>query len=223
MAQLQQISKPFCPYGCNSLAWRQIGHVCIWALLYSCGRYSGVGFEKVYLLAKVELDLASSQGSEFKIDSDIPGNALALRVSVFVPVTPRRIYQHRLPYTLQGKLFRFTYQPGGGQTYLYGVRVWARELPGGAWTWYPLPVVPTPNEWSSVKLEIPNTGDWTSVKIEIPAAGEWTSAKLGIPGTPDDWNGVKLEIPETGSWTEMKLPIKPTSPVPDWITLEVDQ
>lgn len=183
-----------------------------------------MGFEKVYLAAKVELDVSSTEGAEFKIDTDIPGGLLAFRVSVHVPVMQRRILQQRLPYTLQGKLFRFTYNPGTGKTYLFGVRLWARELPTGAWGWIPLPVVPTPNEWQSAHIEIPPTGDWTAVKLEVPPTSDaYQEAALSIAATPDDWRSVPLQIPPTPDlFSEMGLPIKPTPPLPDWMRLEVD-
>jgi hypothetical protein len=171
-----------------------------------------VAFEKIYLIAKIEIDLQSAVAGAFGILSDTPGNAIAPRVTVTTPICGRRVVQKRLPYFVQGHLFTFTWLPVLGPGRLYGVRVWARELPTGAWQWYALPVVSTPNEWASARLQIPETPDgWTAARLEVPpSAAEWSSVALRMPATPDEWGN-------------MALPIRPTPPVPEWVTLEVDQ
>ena len=170
-----------------------------------------MAFEKIYLVAKIEADIQTTAAGAITVQSDIPGNALLPRASVTVPVCARRVVAKRLPYNLQGKLFSFSFYAPGGTSRLYGMRVWARELPTGTWQWYALPVVDTPDGWSSVKIEIPQTGDWSSVRMDIPS-------------TPEEWRGMKIEIPATSeAWGETSMPIKPTPPVPDWVSLEIDR
>lgn len=170
-----------------------------------------MAFEHIFLLGKIEIDVIATAAGTITIQTDIPGNALADRGTVTVGISTRRVVQKRLPYNFQGHLFKFTYAPGAGQSRLYGVRVWARELPAGQWQWYPLPVVPTPDGWSSVKLPIPATSE------------EWSTAKLPIPPTQEEFQTVRIPIPETSEqWSSVSLPIAPTPPVPSWISLDID-
>lgn len=169
--------------------------------------------EKVKLFSKIEIEvLAPYYGGTFSILTDLPGNAMAQRFSF--PVTPgaaRRPVTSRLPYNTQGHLLQVSFTPGVGQATLYRARVWARELPGGQWQWYALPVIETPIEYSPAPLPIPVTPE------------EWSSNALPIAATPEEWSAGALPIPPTpDEWTPAALPIKATPPVPDWVELEVD-
>jgi hypothetical protein len=169
-----------------------------------------MAFEHVFLLGKLEIDVVATASGTVTIQTDLPGNALADRGTVTVGVAGRRVVQKRLPYNFIGHLFKFTYAPGSGTSRLYGMRVWARELPGGQWQWYPL-LVPTADGWTAVKLPIPETAEaWSSVKLPVAVTSEdWSTVRLPIPGTPEEFSAVNL-------------PIKPTPDVPEWRPLEVD-
>jgi len=185
-----------------------------------------MAFEHIFLLGKLELDVIATAAGTITIQTDIPDNAMTDRGTVAVGISTRRVVQKRLPGHFQGHLFQFTYAPGNGTSRLYGMRLWARELPNGRWGWHALPVVPTPQEWSAVALEIPPTPDsWASVRLEFaPTPEGWSGVALSIPPTPEDWSTVRLNIPPTpDGWSEVRLPIKPTPPVPEWFSLEVDR
>ena len=173
-----------------------------------------MGFPNLHILGKVELDVTATAQGSLIIQSDIPGGTMADRVTIPVLPTPRGIVQHRLPYTLQGHLFLFKYSPGPGTAHLYGVRVWARELPNAPWQWYKLPVLETSvaaDAWVSIKLDMPPSPDaYSSFHIEIPPTGEWTGMKLMIEATPNDWR-------------DFKLPLRETPPLPGWVSLQVDE
>lgn len=142
-----------------------------------------MAFNHVYKLGKVEIDMAATSTGTLKIHSDLPGNAIAERYTVNTPVCSRRTVAHRLPYALIGHLFNFVFA-STGITRLYGIRVWARELPYGVWQWYSLPVVPTADGWSTSKLLIPPTPDFFS------------EYKLPIKRTPPVANWVELAVDE---------------------------
>jgi hypothetical protein len=156
-----------------------------------------VASEKLKLYSKIELEVAASAQGTFVISTDLPGNAMAQRHSFPVPSGTRRTVTSRIPYNAQGHLIQAYYSPGSGQSTLYRVRVWARELPGGQWSWYPLPVIETPVEYSPMSLPIPAT----------PEA--WSPSGLPIPATTEEWHSAAF-------------PIKPTPAVPDWTELEMD-
>ena len=170
-----------------------------------------MAFEKVHLVGKIECDVEASAAGTVTIQSDIPGNAMADRGTVAIPVCTRRVVAKRLPYQLQGHLFKFSYAPGLGQSKLYGVRVWARELPTGVWQWYKLPVVDTANEWSAIEIPIPETPE------------HWGEVRIPIPPTDEDWTGIPIDFPGTPeNWSELALPIKPTPLMPEWVSLRID-
>ena len=156
-----------------------------------------MAFEKVHLLGKVELDIVASAGGTLTIQTDIPGEAMADRGTVTIPTCTRRVVRSRLPYNFHGHLFQFKVT-ATGTVRLYGVRVWARELPGGQWQWYPLPVPETSEAWSAFKLLVP------------PTAEDWSDVRVPIPGTAEEFSAVHL-------------PIKPTPDVPSWAALELDR
>jgi hypothetical protein len=184
-----------------------------------------VEFAKVALFSKVEVDVAASASGTLTIATDLPGTAMAIRCTLTVPATTRRPVGFRLPYSTLGHLVKATYNPGTGQSTLFGARIWARALPDGVWQWYPLPVVETPNEFSPQALPIPVTPEeWTGTALPIPATpNEFSPQALPIPATPEEWTGAALPIPATPEeWTGAVLPVIPTPSIPDWVDLEVD-
>jgi len=200
-----------------------------------------VASEKLKLFSKIELELQASAQGTFSILTDLPGYAMAQRFSFAVPASgTRRPVTSRLPYNLQGHLVQAKYTPGTGQSSLYRVRIWGRELPGGQWQWYelpavetpvefrpaPLPVPPTPEEWQAASLPIPATAEeWKAEALPIPPTSEeWRPAPLPIPPTSEEWKAEALPIPPTGEeWHVVSLPVKPTPEIPDWSDLEVDK
>lgn len=172
-----------------------------------------MAFEKVKLFSKIEVELASTVTGTFRVLTDVPGNTMAQRgLNINTPVATRRVISSRLPYNTQGHLIQASLIPNfGGAITLYGVRVWGRELPGGEWQWYPLPVIDTPIEFSAAQIPIP------------PTPEEWGGSSLPIPPTPEGWSSAALPIPPTPEgWSAAELPIKPTPAVPEWADLEVD-
>lgn len=170
-----------------------------------------MGAEAIKLFGKIEVDIAASATGTFSILTDVPGYALAQRFSFTVPVTTRRPVAARIPFNTAGHLLQATYS-SGGQSVLYGARIWARELPGGPWRWYVLPVIETPAEYHPMDLPIPRTPE------------EWRSSGLPIPETSEEWRSTALPIPETPeAWGAMKLPVKETPVVPEWSDLEIDR
>jgi hypothetical protein len=170
--------------------------------------------EKVKLLGAIELEYSATTAGTFVISSDLPGNAIAQRgSSMTTPATAtRRQIRFRVLGAVKGHLFQFQWSPGIGTGRLYRARVWARELPGGPWGWYPLPVPETPDEWSTLKLPIPVSPE------------EWSAIALPIPESPQAWSAVSLPIPPTPEeWGSVQLPVRATPVVPDWVSVEIDR
>lgn len=158
-----------------------------------------MAFERVKLFGIIELDVEATAAGTLKLYTNLPGTALALRATLTVPITSRRPVRFRLSGAVKGHLLQVSYDPGAaGVSRLYGARVWARELPEGRWGWYSLPVVPTPDQFVTMRLPVP------------PTPEEWRQVQIPIPPTPEQW-------------TRVELPVKPTPLVPDWVELEMDQ
>jgi len=185
-----------------------------------------MAFEKVKLFGKIEVDIAASSVGTFALLTDVPGYAMAQRFTFSVPITTRRPVVSRVPNNTVGHLLKVSYTPGSGQAVIYGARIWARELPGGQWQWYPLPVVETPVEFTAMDLPIPRTPEeFSPARLPIQSTPEeWASAVLPIPPTPEEYSAAPLPIPQTPeAWSSISLPVKPTPVVPDWADMEIDQ
>jgi hypothetical protein len=170
-----------------------------------------MGFERVAIFGLIDLHLDSTSTGTLTLKTDLPGNDMAVRETAAIPATGRRVLRFRLQGTTKGRLYSVKAAPvNGGVIRLYGARIWARVLPGPGWAWYEIPVPPTSEEWTPVKLPIPPMGDWAAAKLPIPEVGDWSAVKLPIPPTPEEW-------------TPEKLPIKPTPANPEWVSLEIDQ
>lgn len=185
-----------------------------------------MAFEKIKLFGKIEFELSNSVTDALVLLTDMPGNAMAARVTLAVAAQGRSIYRSRLPYNMQGHLIQLQYTPGAGQTTLYAARVWGRELPDGEWQWFDLPVVATPTEYSPMELPIPPTSnEWTAAALPIPPTSDaYTPANLPIPPTPDEYTPANLPIPRTpDEYTPIGLPIKPTAPVGQWSDVGMSQ
>ena len=147
----------------------------------------------------VELDVDCTSPGTLGVYTDVPEDQIDLRSTITIPITiTRRRVRGNLPYNVQGFHIQLKYSPGSGTARLYGCRVWARVLPLGRWDWYPLPVVITPDDYSTVPLPIP------------PSPEEYRVVQLPIPPTSDDYR-------------MFPLPIKGTPPVPDWVALPIDE
>ena len=203
--------------------------------------------EKLKLFSKIEIEIISNVAGTLAILTDAPGNAMAQRFSFATPASSadgngnclRRTVTSRLPYNTQGHLIQAKLTPGSGQTSLYRARVWGRELPGGQWEWFALPVIETPVEFAPAALPIPPTAEewrpealpvpptaeeWRPEALPVPpTAEEWRPEALPIPPTAEEWRPEALPIPPTAEeWRPSALPVKATPDVPDWAELEVD-
>lgn len=170
-----------------------------------------MGFERVAIFGLIDVDLESTGTGTLTLSTDLPGIALAARETKAIPATSRRSMRFRLQGTTKGHLYTLRIVPAPGCLMrLYGARIWARVLPGGAWQWYPVPMIETPAEFTPVKLPIPPTGEWEPVKLPVPP-------------TPEEWSPVKLPIPPTPQeFSPVPLPIKPTPANPEWVNIEID-
>ena len=187
--------------------------------------------ERVAIFGLIDIDLESTGQSVVRLSTDLPATSTpavgplpagwAVRETKAIAATGRRVVRLRLQGTTKGRLYIFTLSGITGVTRLYGAKIWARVLPSPSWDWYTVPVPPTSEEWTAVKLEIPPTSDWGPAKLPIAETGDWTPAKLAIAET-GDWTPAKLSIPETSDWIPAKLPIAPTPQNPEWVNLEID-
>ena len=156
-----------------------------------------MGFESVYLLAMIEVDCYNVAGATLALATDRPA-PFATRETRTIPTnTSRRAERIRLAGTSKGKLIKPAVTPAG-VFYLYGMRVWARELPTGQWTWYQIPLIETPSEWMPVKWPIP------------PTPEEYIPVKWPIPATPDEYVPVK--------W-----PVDPSRTTYEWVNVQMDE
>jgi hypothetical protein len=184
-----------------------------------------VGAETVKIFATLELDLDATAPGSVSLLTDLPGTAMALRYTALVPATARRPVRFRLAGITKGHLLQLLYLPGAGASHVYGARVYARELPAGAWQWYDLRVPATPDVFTAVPLPIPPTEqDWKPVPLPVPPTPqEWTATPLPVPAI-GDWKPVPLPIPPTEqNWQAVALPFQKTPPLPDWVEIPVDE
>jgi hypothetical protein len=185
-----------------------------------------MAFEKIKLFGKIEFELSCTATDTLALLTDVPGPVMAQRVALSVAPQARGVYHSRLPYNMQGHLIQLRYTPGVGQTTLYGARVWARELPGGQWDWFELPVVGTPTEYSPAALPIPGTPDeFSAAALPIPGtADEYSAGALPIPPTPDEFQSGNLPIPGTpDEFSAAALPVKATPAIGEWADVDVDK
>jgi len=200
-----------------------------------------MGFEKSHLFGKIEVELLSNCTGTLALSTDLPGNAMAQRFSFTTPISStRRPVPSRLPGNMQGHLISAKFTPGAGQTELYGMRVWCRELPDGQWGWFPLPLIETPAEYSPIAIPIePTPQSFSPVPIPIEATAQgFTPVPIPIEPTPESFSPVAIPVeatPETfspmkipveptpESFSAMPLPVKATPPVPVWVPVPVDE
>jgi hypothetical protein len=174
-----------------------------------------VGFEKAHLFGKIEVDVRATSPGTFALSTDVPGVAgMVERFSFRIPVTSRRTLRSRLPGAMVGHLVSAVYTPDTlGQSELYGVRAWVRELPAGQWYWFPLPVVETPAEFSKMTLPVePTAAEFSKMTLPVEPTGEsFTQMQLPVPATPVDFSKMTLPVePTAAEFSKMTLPVEPT-------------
>ncbi len=156
-----------------------------------------MGFERVALFGLVDVEMESTGTGTLTLSTDLPGTALAVRETKAIAATSRRPVRFRLQGTTKGHIYTLRIVPVSGCVMrLYKARIWARLLPGPAWDWYAVPLPPTSEEWSEVKLPIPPFGQWEAKALPIPPMSDWEGKAL---------------------------PIKPTPPNPEWVRIPVDE
>jgi hypothetical protein len=187
-----------------------------------------MGFEKTHLFGKVEVDItATTPTGTLTFYTDLPGNAMAPRFSLTIPICTRRVVSSRLPGNMQGHLISATYTPSAtSKSELYGVRVWARELPDGQWGWFPLPVIETPVEYQAVRIPVePTPESFSPVQIPVePTPLEFARLAFPVEPTPESFSTVRIPVePTPEGYSMITLPVKPTPPVPQWVSVPVDE
>lgn len=165
-----------------------------------------MGFEKSHIFGKVEVDIRTSVAGTIVFQTETPGGVLLQRFSMPIPITNgRTVLRSRLPGIMQGHYVRSTGTPGNpGIWELYGVRIWARELPTGQWAWTPLPVMDTPVEFQQLIILADST---------ISQEGEvaFSELKLPVEETPVEYQ--KLEVPLVDTpvlYDKLEIPVEPT-------------
>ena len=138
-----------------------------------------MGFEAVTLIREVQIDCDAPSQATLKIYSDIPSNIIALRVTKTISVTTgRQTPSFMCPGNIRGRLWKWEITPNG-LFRLYKMRVWARQLPGGTWGWYEIPVTATPETFTAIPLPIPNTPDeFVALRLPVEPSAEtagWTA------------------------------------------------
>jgi len=164
--------------------------------------------EAVTIFGALDVEYESTLGGQLTFQTDLPGNAMAVREEFGIVAASWRVVRFRMRPTTRGHLYNLKIVPYFGSIMrIYNARIWARTLPGTQWQWYAVPLPPT-TEWAPVKMEIPPMGEWAPVKMDI---------------TPiTDWNPVKMAIPPTTDWNPRPMAIKPTPPNPEWVDVQVD-
>src|SRR4051812_6041216 len=118
--------------------------------------------ETVKVIAAIEMEYSATAAGSLAVLGDLPGNAMAARgAAISVPASPTR-RTLRVRHVMPTHLLQLSYT-SPGVTRLYQVRIWARELPKGAWGWYSVYVVDTPDAFTAVPLPIPATSqEWAA-------------------------------------------------------------
>ena len=187
-----------------------------------------MGFERSHIFGKIEVEIRATGTGTFALSTDVPGAGMVQRFSFPIPITGRRVVRSRLPGAMVGHLVSATYTPdAGGQSEIYGARVWVRELPAGAWYWFPLPVVetpvlfqpiqipvePTPAEFARLALPVePTPESWSAAQIPVePTPAEFARLALPVEPTPESWSAAQIPVePTPATFTEMRFPVPST-------------
>jgi hypothetical protein len=171
----------------------------------------------VTLFKLVEVLIDSPAGCTLQFFTDMPGDALTVRVTDTIAATAGR-HPHRmvLPGFVKGKLYQMKITPTGGVGMsIYSAKVYARPLgpPPAPWAWYSVPgIFATQDDWTAMKLPIEQTSD------------QYQALKLPVEVTPEEYTALKLPIdPTSETYSSMALPVKPTPVVPEWVSVQVDQ
>ncbi len=171
-------------------------------------------FEILHLLKTIELDGYWDGTATFTLGTDLPGDAMAIRLTKSFTYTGRRTVTLKGPGSTRLKLLQATLS-GTQAMKLFGARVLARPLgqPGAqTWEWYSLPVRVTPDLYSAASLPIRPTQEGFAVaSLPIRETSEaFSAARLPIRATPDEWS-------------EGALPLPQVSPIPRWVDIPVDR
>jgi hypothetical protein len=188
-----------------------------------------MGFEKSHIFGKVEVDIRTTVAGTIVFQTETPGNQLAQRFSMPIPITTRTVLRSRLPGTFQGHYVKTTGTPGPtGQWEVYGVRIWSRELPTGQWQWTALPVMDTPVEY--IQYKIPGLDDGSSgstsaeysefkIPVEETSVG-YTKFDAPVEGTPESFTPFQVSVEATpAEYSAYKLPVPPVSD--DWSAFSI--
>jgi hypothetical protein len=175
-----------------------------------------MGFERLKIFRKVELDIDTEGPMTVQVYTDLPGQDMRLRHSETInteeTTAGRRTVTVRMPGWLKGRLMKLRLA-GVAVVRLYAARVRARTVGGAdSWAWYPVPVEVTPDTFMVAKLPIePTPEGWVEAKLPIePTPEGWAEAKLPIDPTPEGWGSAPLPIrptPKERTWVEIPVAI----------------
>jgi hypothetical protein len=150
-----------------------------------------MAYEFLKLFQQIEFDMDSEGPMLLEVYTDLPGQGMALRHSQTLnteATTPGRLPVNiRLPGSCKGRAMKLRVS-GGYICRIFGARVFAKDLGTPAptsWSWRPVPVDVTPDDFTTVKLPID------------PTPPDFATVKLPIDGTPLDFSVVKVPLEDS--------------------------
>lgn len=166
---------------------------------------------------QIELDLDLSGSMWLDVYTDQRGDDLQVKLTATIDTESttagRRRLNVRLPGNVRGYLVQVAIR-GNAEAIIYGARIEGKILGNERtdWQWFPLPVVPTSEQWSVGRLPLAGTPDTYSVaRLPIrPTSEDWSIGRLPIRPTGEDWGMMSLPLPRKaseGSW--VSLPVDP--------------
>lgn len=159
-----------------------------------------MSFETVYLIREIELLADGGGPMTLHVYTDLPGYDVTAKASfpfdTEATTEERRPVRLRMPGTVKGQLKKLRID-GASSLRLFGVRVYAKPLGGpGAWNWYSVPVVKTPEGYSAAALPI------------VPTPEGFSAAALPIVPTPEGWDVQPLPLVASArEWQWVRLPV----------------
>ena len=161
------------------------------------GVYLNAGTSEVFLI-EAEQDLASErvklfkeievvyQGSgTFDFSSD-PGDAMEILKSFTLTSSSTSTAKLRLPNRARGRLIAARFRPGAADLQVFACRVWTRTVgESGAvqWSWIPLPIPGTPDNYAWTNLYVaptPPAYSWVPIWVSPTQTEKWDWAELPV-------------------------------------------
>jgi hypothetical protein len=155
--------------------------------VFPCEAEQDLASERVKMFKEIELVYANAGVGTLAFATDLPNTAITtVKTFALAATSGAETHKLRLPQYCKGRLLRVEIRPGSGDLQIFACRVWTRTIGESGqvmWTWVPLPIPATPENYAWAEVYVaatPPAYSWVQIYVAPTQTEAWNWADLPV-------------------------------------------